>query len=42
MAVYRDKLRRVTTAEDGPMIVAQTCQKDGQERSLGKLALGQL
>lgn len=42
MAAYSDKLRLTTTAEDGPMIVAQTCQRDGQERSLGKLAIEQL
>jgi len=42
MAAYRDRLRVTTTDEDGPMIVAQACQKDGQERNLDKLAIGQL
>lgn len=42
MAACRDKSRLTTTAEDGPMIVAQTCQRDGQERNLGKLGTGHL
>lgn len=42
MAAYRHKLRLIITAEDRLMIVAQICQRDGQERSLRELATGQL